>query len=242
MTRLRFRPGTIDDRKALRALYKREHSPALPSPTNKDLETALRDGRFIVGETEEGEIVACATMIPFSPADSVTYVGELTGAFVDKRFRGGKPVSLQTLMLGLRILHHVALEGESVKPAATNTIITIVKKTNKASLANVKKAGFVECESQPDWLEYDKLSWHQGSDKDEWQCFRATSDTVQLLAEKLVDNGLLEGKLDIKTSSGGVEVELIGFRELKLAAADVREMASGQYRADLSDLPDELLY
>jgi hypothetical protein len=111
-----------------------------------------------------------------------------------------------------------------------------------ASLANVKKAGFVECESQPDWLEYDKLSWHQGSDKGEWQCFRATSDTVRLLAEKLADNGLLDGKLDIKTSSGDVAVELIGFRELKLAAADIREMASGRYRADLSDLPDELLY
>ena len=112
MSKLRFRPGTIGDRKALRALYERERSPVLPPPTNKDLETALRDGRFIVGETEEGEIVACATMIPFSPADSVTYVGELTGAFVDERFRGGKPVNLQTLMLGLQVLHHVVLEGQ----------------------------------------------------------------------------------------------------------------------------------
>ncbi len=214
----------------------------LPPPTNKDLETALRDGRFIVGETEEGEIVACATMIPFSPADSVTYVGELTGAFVDERFRGGKPVNLQTLMLGLRVLHHVVLEGESVKPAATNTIVTIVEKTNERSLANVKKTGFVECELLPDWMEYDKRSWHEGSDKDKWQCFRATSDTVQFLAKKLVDNGLLNGKLDIKTSSGDVEVELTGFRELKLGTADIRKMASGQYRADLSDLPDELLY
>jgi hypothetical protein len=214
----------------------------LPPPNNKDLETALKDGRFIVGETEEGEIVACATLIPFSPADSVTYVGELTGAFVDERFRGGKPVGLQTLMLGLRVLHHVVLEGESVRPAATNTIITIVRKTNDASLANVKKAGFVECESQPDWMEYDQLSWHQGSGKDDWRCFRATSDTVQLLAKRLVDSGLLNGKLDIATSCGDVEVELTGFRELELGAEDIRKIASGRYRADLSDLPDDLLY
>lgn len=242
MTKLRFRPGTIKDRQALRALYQRESSPVLPPPNNKDLETALTDGRFILGETEEGEIVACAAMIPFSPASSVTYVGELTGAFVDRRFRGGKPVSLQTLMLGLRVLHHVVLEGESAEPAATNTIITIVKKTNEASLANVKKAGFIECESQPDWLEYDKLSWHAGSDKDEWQCFRATSDTLRMLTKKLVDNGLLDGKLDTKTSSGDVEVELIGFRELTLGAADIRKIASGEYATDLSDLPDELGY
>ena len=242
MTKLRFRPGTIKDRQALRALYQRESSPALPPPSNKDLETALTDGRFIIGETEEGEIVACAAMIPFSPASSVTYVGELTGAFVDERFRRGKPVNLQTLMLGLRVLHHVVLEGESVKPAATNTIITIVKKTNANSLANVEKAGFIKCESQPEWLEYDKLSWHAGPDKDEWQCFRATSDTVQYLAKQLVENGLLGGKLETRTSSGDVEVELTGFRELTLGAADIRKMASGESPADLSDLPDELGY
>lgn len=242
MTKLRFRPGTLEDRQALRALYKREHSPMLPPPDNKDLETALRDGRFVVGETEQGEIVACATLIPFSPVGSLTYVGELTGAFVDKRFRGGNPVSLQTLMLGLRILHHVVLEGEPVKPA-TNTLMTIVRKGNANSLANAKKAGFVECEALPDWMEYDKLSWHgEDCDKDEWQCFRATSDTVQRLARRLVDNGLLGGKLDIATSSGDVEIELTGFRELELGAEDIRKIASGEYRVDLSDLPGELAY
>lgn len=241
MTKLLFRPGKLGDREALRALYKRERSALLPPPSNKDLETALVDGRFIVSETEEGEIAACATMIPFSPAASVTYVGELTGAFVDERFRSGKPVNLQTVMLALRILHYVILEGEPIAPA-TNTFIIIARKNNAASLANVRKAGFVECGPQPDWMEYDKLSWHGDYDEGEWRYFRATSDTVQLLAKKFIDSGLLGGRCDTNTNSGNVEVELVGFHELELGAEDIKRIASGEYRVDLSDLPDELIY
>ena len=91
-------------------------------------------------------------------------------------------------------------------------------------------------------MEYDKLSWHGDYDEGEWRYFRATADTAQLLAKRFVDSGLLGRACEITANLGTFEVELAEFHELQLGAEDIERIASGEYRVDLSDLPEELIY
>lgn len=222
------------------ALYARVRGPELPAPTLKDLTTALEDGRFLVAEAD-GQILACSTLFPVTSATCHTYVGEFTGAFVDPRLRRGKPISMQTLMLGLRVLHHAVLLGDVIEPA-TNSLITVVKKDNRASIANVLKSGFVECGPQPDWLRYEELSWHGDYVKDEWRYFRATTETVRHLAGRLIAHGLLDWKFALVNARGPIDVSLVGFHDLELAAEDIKQLASGELTIELSDLPQKLIY
>ena len=219
----------------------RERSPLLPVPSNRDLETALRNGRFVVGTDASDAIAACATLVPLSSERSLNFVGELTGSFVDPRYRSGKPFGLQTLMLGLRLLHHAVLEGEAVPPA-TNTLITVVRHDNIRSLANVRRTGFVECDRLPRWLRFDLHSWTGGEDAAHWRFFRATDATLRRIAEVLVGHGLLTGRMRTVTATGAVEIALVGFRELDIGAADIREIAAGQYRVALAGLPETMTY
>lgn len=238
--RVILRLAHIGDLDLLMALYTEQASDVLPPPTLKDLASAIEDGRLFVVQGPDG-LLACSALVPLTSATCHSYVGELTGTFVAKPLRGGKPIGVQAILLGLRVLHHAVLLGD-VTPPASNSLVTIVKKGNTYSSANVTRAGFVPCPERPPWLKYDELSWHGDHVEDEWEYFRATPETVKHLATQLIDHGLLDGKFTITIAEEPVDIHLRGFKELSRAREDLIAIAKGELEIPLSALPAKLSY
>lgn len=237
--RIRIRPGGMGDFEALMRFYAVNRSEYLPSPQSKDLINALRHGRQIVIDDFIGGLVGTAANIPFTDPTCSSFVGELTGTAVNPSLRGGSPVKLQTILLGLRVLHHAVLIGDAID--GSTSLLTIVKRENERSIKNILKAKFARCDKLPAWFKYDELAWHGSYVVDEWEYFVATSETVRFLARTLIDNGLLTSRINIETASGPTEVVFEGFRDLELARDDLLRIADGELEINLRPLPERLL-
>jgi hypothetical protein len=238
---LRIVPGSLRDFERVMKFYARERSDELPTPTAKDLATALEDGRLLFVEDQENQILATAAYIPITARSCLTVVGELTGTRVTDALNRGKPLNFQTLLLGLRVLHHIAYEGEPIPPGSYS-IITIVKKTNEPSYKNIVKSKFVEFKERPEWLRFDELSWHGKYVEDDWRYFYATSETVQHLANQLISNGLLSWNMNLEVRAGRASIHFEGFRSIAAAAPDLIAFSSGARKAKIVPPPQSLLF
>lgn len=237
--RVRVFPASAGDLDRLMAFYERERSDELPPPAVRDLGDTLYDGRTIVAEDLAGNLCACAAHVGLTPDQARTYVGELTGTRVTPRLNGARPLRFHTLLLGLRLLSHVATNIETPEDGTTS-MITIISSSNVRSLKGIRAAGFVELKDRPSWLKFDELSWHGRQVEGEWIYFMATGDTVRRVASTLIAAGLFTWKMALENDRGPITVELDGFHDLRLAEADIRELAEGRYAVDWVPPPERI--
>jgi hypothetical protein len=238
--KIRLHPGKPPDYERLMRFYARERSANLPTPTVKDLTTALTDGRFLIAESEDGEIRACAAQIPLT-----THSLSCLRRRVDRHSSDQTTQPWQANQLSdpdarfARAAPCCSLGRGSA--ACFEQPITIIKKENIGSLKNVRRAKFVDCEERPDWLRFDELSWHGDYVVDEWEYLLATSESVRYLADKLISNGFSK----VNEHRHGVrptEIALDGFRDLAVAQDDIRHIALGRRTIDLAPLPERLIF
>src|SRR6185436_7839687 len=103
----------------------------LPAPTAKTVGDTIAQGRILLVEAQGvAEIVASGALFDLSPATALTYVAELAGMRTTRAVGGLTPVTMQALLLGLRLLGHVTTEPRVARKGATNSIVATVHAGN----------------------------------------------------------------------------------------------------------------
>src|SRR5262245_41271551 len=156
-----IRQATLNDFKPLLEFYRRHATDALPAPTAKTVGDTIKQGRILlVEEQSTSEIVASGAVFDLSPSAALTYVGELAGMRATRAVGGLRPLSMQFVLVGLRLLGLVATEAKGLRKGVTNSIITMVKEGNAASIRNIEATGMKPLEQRPEWFRYDEFVWH----------------------------------------------------------------------------------
>jgi hypothetical protein len=245
--KLRIRQASINDLDNITQFYRNNPRDTLPIPSLKYIAVTIEDYRVILLEKiDTSEILASAGIFRCSPRNSKTYVGELAGMLALPQVNGLKPVSAQTLLLGARLLGHMATDAEP-GPGRTHSLITIVKDGNEKSLRNVLEAQFIPLDDRPDWFKYEELSWHGSIVQDQWRYFYASNETIVCIAKKLVDAGLLDRELCLsKTNRDTQEVENFyihcELNDILNAAGEIHRLLRDEYRIDLCPPPADLVF
>lgn len=202
------------------------------------LAKALDLGRILVIEPERGGDLAAATAtFDFSPEGYRTYVGELSGTCVTSTLNGCRPISMQRLLLAVRLMNHAVYATEPAD-GCSSTLITIVKDTNFRSRRNVQDAGFVPVSELPEWMAYEHRSW-TGDEGGGWTYYMATDSTVRRAIEDLDAVGIFSGRRELRRddrANGGEEAIDIrcALNDLVLGQSDLRAIASGNQGSGLS--------
>lgn len=243
-----LRPAYYSDFKDLFDFYPRHKSDALPLETSKSIGDALDLGRILLVTPWSGsDIAATGALFQLTPQASLTYVGELAAMRVTNTVGGLGPLSMQQVLVGLRVLGFVALESVSLMEGATNSIITAVHHKNGTSRANIEAMGLKPMpEPFPDWLVYNRLSYGLAND-DTWQYYYADHDTCVQSIERLASVGLFSNVIRLgrrNKNNGQLEqFELhLELDELRYAFKDLKAVHAGKQRLALVRPSPSLLF
>lgn len=240
-----LRHATEDELGKVMAFYRANAKVASPPPALGSLIKALRTGRLMVIEPEGGGgYVAASATFDFSPEGFTAYVGELSGTCVTGALNGCRPLSVQRMFIAVRLAIHAVFSSEP-EERGTNTLISIVKRDNKASRENIEAAGLVPAPALPDWMDYEHHSW-TGDGGDGWAYYMATADTVRQAAVDLDTLGLFSGRVRLRRAdrvNGGEEcIEIrCALNGIEMAEADLREIAAGRQDVCLGAPLDRLV-
>lgn len=242
----RIRQASRDDFQALLDFYAGNKSAALPIPTVKVVGDTIEQGRILVVQpTGEDRIVASAAVFQLTPQSALTYTGELAGMRATTDVGGLGPASMQTLLLGLRLIGHVALEPASAAPGATNSLIAIVKSDNARSIANIEAIGMKPLGARPGWMQYDEQSWHGKIVDDEWRYYFADNDTIVKALHILVPLGLLGGDISLERTDRQSDARHrfefhLELPDLVFALGDLEDIQSGRAVVELVRPPAQI--
>lgn len=244
----RIKPANYSDFKSLLDFYPHHRSDVLPLETSKSIGDALDLGRILLVMPEScSDIAATGALFQLTPQASLTYVGELAAMRVMHMVGGLEPLSMQQVLVGLRVLGFIALESEPLLEGATNSIITAVHRENGTSRANIEAMGLKPMpEPFPDWLVYNRLSYGLAND-DTWQYYYADHDTCVRSIERLASVGLFSSviRLSRRNKNGGQfeQFELhLELAELRYAFKDFKAIQAGKQHVALVRPPPSLLF
>ena len=242
----RIRRAERGDFQALLDFYAGNQSAALPIPTVKVVGDTIEEGRILVVQPAgEDRLVASAAVFQLTPQAALTYTGELAGMRATAEVGGLGPASMQILLLGLRLLGHIALEPVQVGPGTTKSLIAIVKSDNARSIANVEAIGMKPLGARPGWMKYDEQSWHGRIVDGEWRYYFADNDTIVKALNILAPLGLASGKMRLeRTDKKSHVLQQFEFHlelpDLKFAADDLEDIRSGRAVVDLVQPPAQI--
>lgn len=242
------RQATIRDFRALLAFYREHATDALSPPSAKTVGDTIGQGRIlVVGEQVSSAIVASGALFELSPSVALTYVGELAGMRATRAVGGLGPMTIQGVLLGLRLLGHVANEARGVRRGATSSIVTIVKEDNAASIRNIEAVGMKPLLRRPEWFHYDEFIWHGAAGGPGWKYYYADPDTVMEALRQLAAVGLFENeiRLDrVDRASGQAEdfVFHLQLQDIARAQPDLKGLLESKTGVDLVSPPDEIQF
>lgn len=241
MVPLRVRRALSNEINTIQDFYLAHPSHFLPTPQTKLIGDTIKSNRLLIVDSGFGSaILAVGALFTLTPADQLTYVAELSGMRVDGAIGGLEPLSIQTLLVALRVLGFVAAEGEALGEA-TNSLIAIVKKGNTRSRENLELSGFKPLATRADWLKYDEVGWNGRIVTDDWTYHYADGETVVRLIE-LMGDALSRGVI-VLTRINNQTQRLEEFRitidlpDFLRAADDFDAIASGDQPVDLVTPP-----
>lgn len=244
----RIRRAYYSDFKSLLEFYPRHKSDVLPLETSKSIGDALDLGRILLVTPWSGsDIAATGALFQLTPQASLTYVGELAAMRVTNVVGGLEPLSMQQVLVGLRVLGFIALESEPLLEGATNSIITAVHRENGTSRANIEAMGLkLMPEPFPDWLAYNRLSYGLAND-DTWRYYYADHNTCVRSIERLANVGLFNNVIRLSRrnrTTGQLETfELhLELAELRYAFKDLKAIQASKQRVALVQPPPSLLF
>jgi hypothetical protein len=185
--------------------------------------------------------VATAGIFHMSPVNAVHFVAELAGTRVTPPVGGTSPVRVQRILIVLRLILHAASRYEVLEPGARDTLLTLTRKTNAKSAANVKSCGFVPLPNRrPAWLEYDEISWNGKLVTDDWDYFYATEETVRTCAKLFFEHGMYR-RMVLQQGSLAQPINLeINLPGLAHQIDDLRAIAHGEHAISLGLPPADL--
>jgi hypothetical protein len=236
-----LRQAIVRDFNKLIEFYRKEHSDALPAPSARAIGDAIERDQLLLIEGN-GAIVATAGTFHMSPFNAVHSVAELAGTRVTRPVGGTKPIRMQCILVVLRMILHAAGRYEALEPGAQDTLLSLIRKTNKTSADNVKSCGFIPLpDPRPAWLEYDEISWNGKLVTDEWDYFYATDDTVRTCANRFFGHGMNKGVIALQQGSAAQPINLrIDLPGLAYQLDDLRAVARGDHRISLGLPPADL--
>jgi hypothetical protein len=243
-----IRPATDRDFKRVLNFYRQHYTAASPAPTAKTVGDTIAQGRLLLVEgRDSSQIAASGAIFDLSPASALTYVGELAGMRATRAVGGLQPVSMQALLLGLRLLGHVTTEPTVVRRGATNSIIATVQASNARSIANIEGIGMKPLVRRPEWFHYDELVWHGYVIGTEWQYYYADIDTIVAVLRMFSAVGLFDQEIRLsRIESESGQAENFGFHlqlpELCRADGDLREILQNRMGVDLVPPPEEIVF
>jgi hypothetical protein len=190
--KFRIRRAFNSDFKGLLDFYQRHRSPALPLETAKVVGDAIDSGRLLVVKPWSGsETAAAGSLFQLTPQASLTYVSELAGMRVTGMVGGLRPVSMQKVLIGLRLLGHAAGEREPFRAGATNSIIAAVHRDNRDSIENIEEMALRSLpEPFPDWLRHNQIGWYGTAVDETWRHYYADNEACVRSVELLESVGL----------------------------------------------------
>ncbi len=245
---LDIRPATDRDFKRVLDFYGQHYTAASPAPTAKTVGDTIAQGRILLVEgRNSSEIAASGAIFDLSPASALTYVGELAGMRATRAVGGLRPVSMQALLLGLRLLGHVTTEPTVVRKGATNSIIATVQASNARSIANIEGVGMKPLVRRPGWFHYDELVWHGYIIGTEWQYYYADIDTIVAVLRMFSTVGLFDHEIRLsRIESESAQAENFEFHlllpDLRRAEGDLREILQNRTGVDLVPPPEEIVF
>ncbi|WP_331304658.1 hypothetical protein [Methylobacterium oryzae] len=232
-----LRYATEGELERLMNFYRANAKVASPPPSIGSLNKALQTGRLMVIEPEDGGgYVAASATFDFSPDGFTAHVGELSGTCVTRPLGGCRPLNVQRMFIAARVAVHAVFSSEP-EEGGTDTLISIVKRDNEASLRNIEAAGLVPAPALPDWMDYEHHSW-TGDGGDGWAYYLATASTVRQAVADLDTLGFFSGRVRLTRDdlvNGGEEAIEIrcALRGMEMAEADLREIAAGRQHVHL---------
>lgn len=180
--------------------------------------------------------------------DTLTYVAELAGMRTTAMVGGTEPISIQRLLIGLRLLGHVAAEPEPILEGATNSIITAVHEGNRDSIDNIEAMGLKPLVGPfPDWLAYDQIGWNGGATEGSWHYYYADNDSCVRSLDVLEGVGLFERTIRLHRTNRNTgqrqDFEFhLELNDLHHAAEDLRAIQYGTAEAALVEPPPSLVF
>ena len=173
--------------------YGENATEMLPAPLTKDVGDAVSGGHLLVVEDHATrKILACSGTFTISPKKA-GFVGELAGTRTKAEIGGVEPVSIQQLMIALRLLACMMGEGEAGANSSGLSLVTFVARANARSIANIEAAGFELLEPIPAWMIYDARTWQAHPGGGSWLTYYATVETCRRALACLGDHGVLRG-------------------------------------------------
>jgi hypothetical protein len=243
-----IRAATDRDFKRVLDFYKQHVTPALPAPTAKTVGDTIVQGRILLVEAHgTSEIVASGAVFELSPMTALTYVGELAGMRATRAVGGLQPVTMQALLLGLRLLGHVTTEPRVLRKGATNSIVATVHESNFASIRNIEGIGMKPLLERPGWFHYDELVWHGYVVGSEWKYYYADIDTILEVLRVLIPVGLLDREIRLtrieKTTNQPEELRFhLQLQDVAGAEGDLREIFQSRTGVDLVAPPHDIAF
>jgi len=242
------RAATDRDFKKVLEFYKQHVTAALPAPTAKTVGDTIAQGRILLVEAQgASEIVASGAVFDLSPMNALTYVGELAGMRATRAVGGLGPVTMQALLLGLRLLGHVTTEPKVVRKGATSSIVATVQASNRASIRNIEGVGMKPLVKRPEWFHYDELVWHGYVVSSEWKYYYAAAETIVEVLRQLSLIGLFEHEIGLarieKTSGQPEELRFrLELSDIARAEGDLRAIIASGSGVDLVAPPLDIVF
>ena len=245
----RISHANFNEFNSLLRFYEETYRPTLPLETAKTIGDAIENGRLLLVKTAKaGRIVAAGALFQLTPLASLTSVSELAGR-VTGEVGGLRPLRLQAVLIGLRLLSQLASEATMADPDATQSVIAAVREDNGDSIANLEKMGMKNpVDPVPDWLRYNQIGWHNAAHgSHNWRFYFADADACRQSIDLLDQVGLFGGTISLERDSReNGSTEFFKF-ELELddidrAELDFKAMLRGQQRIDMVPPPPTLIF
>jgi hypothetical protein len=174
----------------LMSFYTTDERDTLPAPSYGDLKEALRQQSLLtVTKADDGAVAATAGYFEYARSDENSMIYELAGTRVKNNIGRLKEISLQQILLSLRIIQVVVTEAGPVG------VISSAKSSR--SIENLISLAMEEILPKPAWFEFDTCSWTRMEDRPKWKHFAATMRSVDEAIKILVRTSFSKGNTSV---------------------------------------------
>lgn len=172
-----IRSAVLSDNDALMDFYTDDEQETLPPPGYADLKDALQKQSLLTAKKENGIIAAAAGYFEYARSDETHMIYELAGTRVRNNIGRLTGVSLQQILISLRVIQIAATEAGPV------SLISSAKSLR--SIENLAFLGMEEIVPRPRWFEFDTCSWTRMTERSQWKHLLATERTIDRAIEIL---------------------------------------------------------
>lgn len=155
---------------------------AFPVPSLLEITQSIDQENFLLIENAAtGEILAASGLFRLVHHTEGVF-GELSGMCTAPRIGGLTPLTIQKLMLAVRI---VRASSDLIGDIGSSSLVSFVRKDNEPSFDNLRAAGLETLEDIPEWLQDEFISWFGWSGHDQWHTFVVGADALQWAAQEI---------------------------------------------------------